>query len=51
MIGDRGEYDNQGYRLRTASMRFETLMPGLYPGRTRHIQVKVPTPNRPILTT
>ena len=26
-------------------------MPGLYPGRTRHIHVKVQAPNGPILTT
>ena len=26
-------------------------MPGLYPGRTRHIHVKVQAPNRPVLTT
>ena len=26
-------------------------MPGLYPGRTRHIHVKVQGPNMPILTT
>ena len=26
-------------------------MPGLYPGRTRHIHVKVQAPRRPALTT
>ena len=26
-------------------------MPGLYPGRTRHIHVKVQAPGEPILTT
>ena len=26
-------------------------MPGIYPGRTRHIHVRVQAPNQPILTT
>ena len=53
-----GEYDNSGYRLRghqftDAQGRYslETIMPGLYPGRTRHIHVKVQAPDRPVLTT
>jgi protocatechuate 3,4-dioxygenase beta subunit len=53
-----GNYDNSGYRLRghqftDASGRFvlETIVPGLYPGRTRHIHVKVQPPNGRILTT
>jgi protocatechuate 3,4-dioxygenase beta subunit len=53
-----GRYDNQGYRLRghqftdaAGSFRLETVMPGLYPGRTRHIHVKVQAPDRPVLTT
>lgn len=53
-----GRYDNIGYTLRghqyTNSMgQFEltTIVPGLYPGRTRHIHVKVQAPNQPILTT
>jgi protocatechuate 3,4-dioxygenase beta subunit len=29
----------------------ETILPGLYTGRTRHIHVKVQAPNGPILTT
>jgi protocatechuate 3,4-dioxygenase beta subunit len=29
----------------------ETVIPGLYPGRTRHIHVKVQTPGGTILTT
>ena len=29
----------------------ETVVPGLYPGRTRHIHVKVQAPNGPVLTT
>jgi len=53
-----GNYDNRGYRLRghfytDSSGRFtlSTIVPGLYPGRTRHLHVKVQAPNRPILTT
>jgi protocatechuate 3,4-dioxygenase beta subunit len=55
---DRGQYDNAGYRLRghqftddQGRFRLETIVPGLYPGRTRHIHVKVQAPNRPVLTT
>lgn len=55
---DHGNYDNQGYRLRghqfsdgDGRYRLETIVPGLYPGRTRHIHVKVQAPNRPLLTT
>lgn len=55
---DNGDYDNQGYRLRghqfaTEAGRFEieTIVPGLYSGRTRHIHVKVQAPNQPVLTT
>lgn len=53
-----GEYDNAGYTLRghqytsaDGAYSLETVVPGLYPGRTRHIHVKVQAPNRPILTT
>jgi hypothetical protein len=53
-----GQYDNQGYRLRghqftDADGRFtlETVVPGQYPGRTRHIHVKVQAPDGPVLTT
>jgi protocatechuate 3,4-dioxygenase beta subunit len=53
-----GEYDNSGDRLRghlfadgNGRYRFETILPGLYPGRTRHIHVKVQAPGGPILTT
>ncbi|HEX2916577.1 MAG TPA: dioxygenase [Chloroflexia bacterium] len=53
-----GQYDNTGYRLRghqftdeNGVFRLETVIPGLYPGRTRHIHVKVQAPNQPILTT
>ena len=54
----KGEYDNTGYTLRghlytDASGRYqlETIVPGLYPGRTEHIHVKVQAPNGPVLTT
>jgi protocatechuate 3,4-dioxygenase beta subunit len=53
-----GQYDNQGYRLRghqfaDARGRYalRTIVPGLYPGRTRHIHVKVQRPHGKILTT
>ena len=55
---DDGAYDNAGFRLRghqfadeSGQFRLETVVPGLYPGRTRHIHVKVQAPNRPVLTT
>jgi protocatechuate 3,4-dioxygenase beta subunit len=53
-----GEYDNEGFRLRGHQLtdrrgRFTltTVVPGLYPGRTRHIHVKVQRPNGAVLTT
>jgi len=55
---DAGQYDNAGYRLRghqftdaRGAYRLETVVPGLYPGRTRHIHVKVQAPSQSILTT
>jgi protocatechuate 3,4-dioxygenase beta subunit len=55
---DGGEYDNKGFHLRghvftdtQGRYAFRTIMPGLYPGRTRHYHVKVQTPRRPVLTT
>jgi hypothetical protein len=55
---DGGEYDNAGYRLRghqftdaQGNYRLDTIVPGLYPGRTRHIHVKVQAPGSGILTT
>ena len=55
---DRGQYDNTGFRLRghqftdgQGRFRLETIVPGLYPGRTRHLHVKVQAPGRPVLTT
>lgn len=54
---DTGQYDNAGYKLRghffsdeAGRWMLETIMPGLYPGRTRHFHVKVQAPNNPILT-
>src|SRR5262249_4152187 len=54
---DAGVYDNAGYRLRghqfaddQGRYALETIVPGLYPGRTRHIHVKVQAPNQPVLT-
>jgi protocatechuate 3,4-dioxygenase beta subunit len=53
-----GVYDNAGYRLRghqftdgAGRYRLETIVPGVYPGRTRHFHVRVQAPNRPALTT
>ncbi|HEV8343805.1 MAG TPA: intradiol ring-cleavage dioxygenase [Candidatus Binatia bacterium] len=53
-----GVYDNAGYRLRghqftdaEGRYRLETVVPGLYPGRTRHFHVRVQAASRPILTT
>ena len=55
---DRGDYDNSGFRLRghqftddQGRYRLETIVPGVYVGRTRHFHVKVQAPNRPVLTT
>jgi protocatechuate 3,4-dioxygenase beta subunit len=55
---DKGVYDNVGYRLRghlftddEGYYRLETIKPGLYTGRTRHIHVKVQAPNGPMTTT
>jgi protocatechuate 3,4-dioxygenase beta subunit len=53
-----GEYDNDGFRLRghqfadgSGRYALRTIVPGLYPGRTRHIHVKVQRPHGEILTT
>jgi protocatechuate 3,4-dioxygenase beta subunit len=44
----KGNYDNSGYTLRgwqltdaNGAYRLETVIPGLYPGRTEHIHFKV----------
>ncbi|MFV0128368.1 carbohydrate-binding protein [Streptomyces sp. HMX112] len=53
-----GAYDNVGFRFRghqftdeRGAFRLSTIVPGLYPGRTRHLHVKVQAPGRPVLTT
>ncbi|MDA5284854.1 carbohydrate-binding protein [Streptomyces sp. Isolate_45] len=53
-----GAYDNSGYGFRghqftdaQGAFRLTTIVPGLYPGRTRHVHVKVQAPGRPVLTT
>ena len=55
---EAGEYDNRGNRYRghqfsdaQGRFRLETIVPAQYPGRTRHIHVKVQAPGRRILTT
>jgi protocatechuate 3,4-dioxygenase beta subunit len=56
---DQGEYDNKGFRLRghlladaKGHYAFQTIMPGLYPGRTRHFHIKVQAAaESPTLTT
>ncbi|MEX0663635.1 MAG: dioxygenase [Acidimicrobiia bacterium] len=53
-----GDYDNSGYRLRghqftddLGRYKLETIVPALYPGRTRHIHVKVQSSGGSVLTT
>ncbi len=54
----QGRYDNRGFRLRGHQItdekgryRFRTILPGLYPGRTRHFHVRVTSQFGPKLTT
>lgn len=54
----QGEYDNRGFRYRghlfadaQGLYRLETIVPGEYPGRTRHIHVRVQAPEGLVLTT
>ncbi len=54
----RGAYDNSGNRFRGHQLTnakgqysLVTVVPGLYPGRTKHIHVKVQAPGKPVLTT
>lgn len=49
---DIGEYDNEGYQLRghlftdaSGGFRLETIVPGLYEGRTRHIHAIIGPPS------
>ena len=55
---DHGQYDNSGYTLRghqftdsAGRYKLITIVPGLYPGRTEHIHVKVQGLKGSILTT
>ncbi|MEV7617610.1 carbohydrate-binding protein [Streptomyces sp. NPDC089799] len=55
---DNGAYDNSGYAFRghqfsTAQGAFSltTIVAGLYPGRTRHLHVKLQAPGRRVVTT
>ena len=55
---EQGDYDNQGFRYRghqftdaDGRWRLETILPAVYPGRTRHIHVKVQPAGGRILTT
>jgi protocatechuate 3,4-dioxygenase beta subunit len=55
---DEGRYDNTGFRLRGHQLadgegryRLETIVPGLYTGRTRHIHVRLQAPHQSVLTT
>jgi len=55
---ENGEYDNIGFRYRghviasaDGAFRFRTIVPALYPGRTRHFHVKVQAPASRLLTT
>jgi len=52
-----GEYDNSGFTLRghqftdaNGAYQLTTVVPGLYPGRTEHIHVKVQAPNGKLIT-
>jgi protocatechuate 3,4-dioxygenase beta subunit len=53
-----GAYDNRGQRLRghlytdaEGRYRLETIVPGVYPGRTRHLHLKLQPPGGRALTT
>ncbi|CAL9350799.1 carbohydrate-binding protein [Streptomyces sp. enrichment culture] len=53
-----GAYDMAGFAFRghqftdsTGAFKLTTIVPGLYPGRTRHIHVKAQAPGKPVLTT
>jgi protocatechuate 3,4-dioxygenase beta subunit len=55
---DKGQYDGTGFRYRghvttgpDGAFRFRTIMPAVYPGRTRHYHVKVQAPGSRLLTT
>jgi protocatechuate 3,4-dioxygenase beta subunit len=55
---DAGDYDNTGFRLRghqytdaQGRYRFRTIVPAVYPGRTRHFHLKVQPAAGRLLTT
>jgi protocatechuate 3,4-dioxygenase beta subunit len=55
---ENGEYDNIGFRYRghvitepDGAFRFHTIVPALYPGRTKHYHLKVQAPGSRLLTT
>ena len=55
---EHGDYDHQGFRLRghqftdgSGRWWFNTIIPALYPGRTRHFHFKVQRPGGRVLTT
>ncbi|HEU4353423.1 MAG TPA: intradiol ring-cleavage dioxygenase [Burkholderiales bacterium] len=55
---EEGAYDNRGFRYRGhqhadahGRYRLETIIPAQYPGRTRHLHVKVQAPGGRVLTT
>jgi protocatechuate 3,4-dioxygenase beta subunit len=55
---ENGAYDNKGYRYRgrvytdeKGRYRFRTIVPALYPGRTRHYHANVAAGGKLILTT
>jgi protocatechuate 3,4-dioxygenase beta subunit len=54
----KGQYDNSGFHLRghqftdaEGRYRLRSIVPGIYPGRTRHIHVKVQPAAGRVLTT
>jgi protocatechuate 3,4-dioxygenase beta subunit len=54
----RGEYDNNGFKLRghqytdeAGRYRFESVIPGAYSGRTRHLHLKFQPSGGRVLTT
>ncbi|APO76938.1 intradiol ring-cleavage dioxygenase protein (plasmid) [Rhizobium etli 8C-3] len=55
---ENGEYDRQGFRLRGHQFAdeqgrwwFNSVVPALYPGRTRHFHLRVQRPGGDVLTT
>ncbi|MEV6042304.1 carbohydrate-binding protein [Streptomyces xanthochromogenes] len=55
---DNGNYDNVGFGFRghqfstsQGAFTLTTIVPGLYPGRTRHLHVKLQSPGQPVITT